>query len=326
MLFVSHNMGAIDRALRRGDLLEHGVLKLDGGALETVEHYLRQQTGLDSFERQIDEANRVKIVGGRLAGSDGMNLHRRSVELRIWSNADRRVSLDLRVSEGAGIPVGFGSLGTFTSADLVAVRAGFTKVTVSFPTDFLANGSYALSFDVTIPFREYFDRAERCLSFGHERSTPVGQGYVATQTWGYGSIEIPMSLDQLVNVSKISGPLQVRSGVLRQRLKYWLYGSCPGIAGSFNYFGTRVRFPKGSLGFRAACRARHLRGRQYPAVAESGEAADDLFRYRRQYRVDGRTCSRGLSGGRGRRSSRRRILCPICGARWPRVPSNTAGP
>lgn len=39
----------------------------------------------------------------------------------------------------------------------------------------------------------------------------------------------------------------------RSKLKYWLYGSCPGFAGSFPYFATRVYFPKGSLSFAAAC-------------------------------------------------------------------------
>ncbi len=40
---------------------------------------------------------------------------------------------------------------------------------------------------------------------------------------------------------------------LRQIIKYWLYGKCPGLAGSFRYFGTRVHFPKESLSFKAAC-------------------------------------------------------------------------
>ena len=41
--------------------------------------------------------------------------------------------------------------------------------------------------------------------------------------------------------------------MIRKRLKYWLYGKCPGFAGSFPYYGTRVHFPKDSISFRAAC-------------------------------------------------------------------------
>lgn len=40
---------------------------------------------------------------------------------------------------------------------------------------------------------------------------------------------------------------------LRKLVKYWLYGSCPGFAGTFPYFGAKVHFPKGSLSFKAAC-------------------------------------------------------------------------
>ena len=41
--------------------------------------------------------------------------------------------------------------------------------------------------------------------------------------------------------------------MIRKRLKYWLYGNCPGFAGSFPYYGTKVHFPKNSISFRAAC-------------------------------------------------------------------------
>jgi FkbM family methyltransferase len=39
---------------------------------------------------------------------------------------------------------------------------------------------------------------------------------------------------------------------LRKTVKRWIYGSCPGLAGAFPYFGTKVYFPPGSMSFLAA--------------------------------------------------------------------------
>src|ERR1043165_8900521 len=38
-----------------------------------------------------------------------------------------------------------------------------------------------------------------------------------------------------------------------QATKYLRFGMCPGLAGRFSYFGTRVYFPKGSVIFRRTC-------------------------------------------------------------------------
>jgi FkbM family methyltransferase len=40
---------------------------------------------------------------------------------------------------------------------------------------------------------------------------------------------------------------------IRKIIKRWLYGSCPGFAGAFPYFGCRVYFPPRSMSFLAAC-------------------------------------------------------------------------
>lgn len=41
--------------------------------------------------------------------------------------------------------------------------------------------------------------------------------------------------------------------LLRRVFKRWLYGRCPGFAGAFPYYGTKVFFPPGSLIFHLAC-------------------------------------------------------------------------
>jgi FkbM family methyltransferase len=40
---------------------------------------------------------------------------------------------------------------------------------------------------------------------------------------------------------------------IRKIIKRWLYGSCPGFAGAFPYFGTKTYFPKGAHIFREVC-------------------------------------------------------------------------
>jgi len=40
----------------------------------------------------------------------------------------------------------------------------------------------------------------------------------------------------------------------RSRIKEWLYGSCPGFAGSFPYCGTRIYFPRRCRLFQTTCR------------------------------------------------------------------------
>ncbi|MFL6537609.1 MAG: FkbM family methyltransferase [Chthoniobacterales bacterium] len=40
---------------------------------------------------------------------------------------------------------------------------------------------------------------------------------------------------------------------LPRLLKFLFYGTCPGFAGRFPYFGTRVFFPRGATAFHAAC-------------------------------------------------------------------------
>ena len=41
--------------------------------------------------------------------------------------------------------------------------------------------------------------------------------------------------------------------ILRRKIRKWLYGHCPGFAGSFPYYGTKVYFQKNSLIFNLAC-------------------------------------------------------------------------
>ncbi len=194
VLFVSHNMSVIQSLCGRGLLLNIGRVELDEKANQCVRAYLQQRTGLDSFTREVGEATLASIVEGKITTSEEGELLQMVVTLGIWSDSDRKVSVDLRLSDDAGAPTGFGSPGTLDDRQMISLIEGINCVQFSFGTAQLANGGYVVSLDLTIPFQEFLDRAERCLSFELQRAAPTGRMHVTSQRWGYGSAEIPLML------------------------------------------------------------------------------------------------------------------------------------
>jgi lipopolysaccharide transport system ATP-binding protein len=198
VLFVSHNMAAVQSLCSKGILLKSGQVAKEGSISDCVTDYLKQSTGLDSFRRDDDPATEVRVLSGRLTSSRIESTESVTVHLTARSKSFRSVSFDLRLAEAAGTPVGFGSLGTIASADLVRLEAGLNQIAVSFPVDNLANGRYALGIDVTIPFHAHLDRLDRCLSFDLERAPAPGKNRTVEQAWGYGSLEIPLRQEAIL--------------------------------------------------------------------------------------------------------------------------------
>jgi len=166
---------------------------MDGTAHQCVQTYLQQQTGLDSFQRVAAPGVNAAILAGKIVADGGGENVQMLVKLKIWSDASRKVSLDLRLSESTGNPVGFGSLGTLDGNQMINLHMGINDVHFSFSTRQIANGSYAVGLDITFPFREFLDRVERCLSFEVARPAMAAGMHVTSQNWGYGSMQIPLT-------------------------------------------------------------------------------------------------------------------------------------
>ncbi len=58
ILFVSHNMGAVQKLCNKGILLEKGKLKYEGKTVDVINHYLKNIDGINSYE--IDLHNHIR--------------------------------------------------------------------------------------------------------------------------------------------------------------------------------------------------------------------------------------------------------------------------
>ena len=192
ILFVSHNMGTVQTLCKRSIVLEKGQVIGDLPSSEAVKLYFQQSKGADFFERAPRSAGRATIVEGQLqkGGEGGESWI--EISIKIASAESIQLALDVRLKDGIGAPVGFGSLGAMRPDDMIAIRPPFTQVKVRFSTHHLASGSYLLSLDLNIPSIEIYDRAENCLAFDMNRLPEPGALYTLPQGWNYGSLELPL--------------------------------------------------------------------------------------------------------------------------------------
>jgi hypothetical protein len=167
-------------------------LVLNGTPAEVVNAYLHQSAGQDSFHRVPQANGKPTVIYGRIiAAEESAAAH---LELTISCGARYTASLDFRLLDSTGVPVGLASLGTFDDGHQLALQPGLTRLRMEITTTSLANGSYYVCLDLANPFVEYYDRTENCLSFQVTRSAARGGSRVFAQNWGCGSVHLPVSL------------------------------------------------------------------------------------------------------------------------------------
>jgi len=192
VLFVSHNMTAIQTLCRRCLILDDGKLVIDQLPNKAIQMYLGESGCSTSCVRFGERSDKPAIVSAKLRMIDDEVSPKVRLDVEIESNYERHVSLDLRLIDDVGRPVGYGSLGAFNEKELVKLDKGTTSITLAFPIRQFADGTYYISIDLTQPDVEYYDRVDNCLSFEIVRTPVEGTRRVLSQSWGYGSYEISL--------------------------------------------------------------------------------------------------------------------------------------
>ena len=116
------------------------------------------------------------------------------IEVQLHSKYQKEISLDVRLKDELGNPVGFSSLGSLNSNERLFLVEGDQVLSFALIVDQLAVGKYLLSLDLTVPFVEVLDRAENCLSFEVVRPPAKEKSLVLQQSWRYGCYEFPLML------------------------------------------------------------------------------------------------------------------------------------
>jgi lipopolysaccharide transport system ATP-binding protein len=193
VLFVSHNMGAIQNLCSKCVWLKAGELASVGDTGTVIREYLG---GAAAEYGRFDGTGRTKkpshavirqawleregLPVGHLMFGDQVDL---VMDIEVFERAVLAVELVLRQEDG--VPVSFAASGLVQDLDL-EVEPGRLVVRASLPPAWLAIGPYSIDLALTQSEVRGFDRVESGIKF-HVDSAVTGQrNWAFSQNWGGG--------------------------------------------------------------------------------------------------------------------------------------------
>jgi lipopolysaccharide transport system ATP-binding protein len=191
IIFVSHNLSIIQSLCQRCVVLNQGKLIVDELTIDAIQAYLEDGSVSNSFVRHPSDSKNPYIASTSLNQTSNEYVE---IVVELFSENIRTVSIDMRLSDAMGVAVGFGSLGSLNPMQLLELKSGVNHIAFSTSTSDLATGTYYVSLDITLPDVEIYDRVDKCLSFDVNRPPKGTARRVLAQSWGYGSIELPLEL------------------------------------------------------------------------------------------------------------------------------------
>lgn len=189
VLFVSHQLDTIRSLCTRAIQLHSGGVKMIGEVSEVITSYLRTGRAVSVYQKEKQTAKTLQILNAVLEEHDALN-YRLPIQVTISSESQKICSLDVRLSDSLGSAVAYGSFGTLCSSESLQLEQGLNQFRFAIDTSSLAEGTFALSLDLTQPNVEYFDRVEQCLEFTICQTMRQGRTRALLQRWGYGSTEL----------------------------------------------------------------------------------------------------------------------------------------
>lgn len=195
VLFVSHNVGAVQRLCNTSILLKEGKLDFAGTVEDGIARYIGEKIA-SRMVRHRAETSTPYLVEARidlLVNESDVIKRRIVVTSLVSSRSEQMVNFDLRITDALGAPVAFATMGNHTREERVSLRAGTTEVSLSLDVTSFAVGRYNVSIDIGKPSAGvFFDKVDEVLYFDIEIHHWIEAINPTQQRWAAGSLQLPL--------------------------------------------------------------------------------------------------------------------------------------
>ena len=199
VLFVSHNMEAVQSLCSKGILLSKGNVEYDGNIVEVIKKYKGEYEGKDlSFWQGIDGDKNVAYIKSCWVKPVELN------ESNMHTAVDIEVGVEFEVAQNiSSLICGFTLFSEFGyelayclyddsfDGDIETVKAGIYLKRFVIPRNTLAQGNYRINFDLGIHNVTKLSSGESDLVFSLNNVEGIGRRFLAPNIKGRASLFRP---------------------------------------------------------------------------------------------------------------------------------------
>lgn len=198
VLFVSHNMAIINALCPTAILLQAGTLKSMGNSGEVSTKYLATNTQATYLERPQNHDGSPTITRFELTRVEchGDTAVEFTLEIKGRVSKRKRYSVEVKLFDAIGIPIGFASVGLLSSLSAIELREELECLRCRMVLPRMARGTYRLSVQLAVPMVEVIDSIGDGLMFELHPIPLSGYERVMELNWGYGAIEVPLKVER----------------------------------------------------------------------------------------------------------------------------------
>lgn len=187
VLFVSHNMGAVQALCQTGLVLSAGGMVNRAPIAEAIQSYSTLQTEQSQSTRKGPIKGPVAITEASVHINEDIE-----ISLSILAKEPIRCAVEMKLFDFSGAPVGLASIGCWSDVDKLNLTPGQTEVTYHLEGSQLARGVYRISIALSHPGIEYLDHFPDELSFDFGGSIRPNESGSLTQSQGHGAVRFDL--------------------------------------------------------------------------------------------------------------------------------------
>ena len=191
VLFVSHNMAAMQTLCSRALCMGAGRIEFDGLPAAAVQRYMRKAVPASGLPETFEGNDPAMRIARTIFNAETGSIEISAV---IRTSAPKTLALEFILMTSAGSPAAFADKGTLDISQRLDLSSGENRFLACIDASRLANGPYLVCAQLVDPYAHVVLRLEQGASVDIGHVPPTSAHRVLELNWQSGVVTLPMGV------------------------------------------------------------------------------------------------------------------------------------